>query len=298
MVDELAEVQSRRDPEAEHTPRATHSIESPAYIGKFTRTRLLTASEETALARRIKQGDGAARDRLVEANMRLVINVARSYQNARAPIEDLIQEGAIGLMTAAERFDPERGFRFSTYATPWIRQAISRALDSKFKSIRLPNHVSDILRKAERAKSAIARVQGADPTPQQVAEFLGLPARKLEALMAVGQEPLSLDMPLGEDDSTTLGCMLYDDNAADPQNILLNEEKIQILSALIETLSPREQEIVRRRLGCDGAGTHILQEIGMSMRLSRERVRQIELQALRKLKFAAQRNGISNYITG
>lgn len=286
---------------SEDTAGARHfrgNAEVQSYLTQLTRQPLLTAEEEIALAERIRNGDHAAKDRLVEANMRLVINVARTYHNSMIPFEDLIQEGAIGLMTAAERFDPDKGYRFSTYATHWIRQAITRAIDNKSKPIRLPAHVSETLRKIERARTLWIRERGEDPTIEQLAEYLNVPTRKITSLLHAGQEPVSLDMLVGEEDNTTLASLLNDENAIDPQAMVVTAEIRTVLSSLLETLTPREQEIMRRRLGYEGESSHVLQEIGTAMRISRERVRQIEMQALRKLKFAAKRRGLFTYICG
>ena len=270
--------------------------EAQSYINQLTRKRLLTAEEEVMLAHRIRHGDKAAKDRLVEANMRLVINVARTFHSSLIPFEDLIQEGAIGLMTAADRFDPAKGYRFSTYATHWIRQAITRAIDNKSKPIRLPAHVSETLRKIERARTLWMRENGEEPSLDQLAEFLNVPARKITSLMHAGQEPISLDMLVGDDEYTTLASLLNDENAVDPQAMVLTSEIRRMLNSLLETLTPREQEIMRRRLGYEEDSSRVLQEIGAAMRMSRERVRQIEMQALRKLKFTAKRRGLFTYI--
>lgn len=282
------------DPDAARHIRG--GAEAQSYINQLTRERLLTAEEEIMLAGRIRKGDKAAKDRLVEANMRLVINVARGYNSSLIPFEDLVQEGAIGLMTAADRFDPSKGNRFSTYATHWIRQAITRAIDNKSKPIRLPAHVSETLRKIERARMLWMRENGVEPTLDQLAEFLNVPTRKITSLMHAGQEPVSLDMLVGNEDSTTLASLINDENAVDPQAMVLTSEMRKMLISLLDTLNPREQEIMRRRLGYEGDSSHVLQEIGQAMRISRERVRQIEMQALRKLKFAAKRRGLMTYI--
>jgi RNA polymerase primary sigma factor len=261
-----------------------------SYMTRLTRQRLLTFEEEIELSARVKQGGlrgKEAKDRLVEANMRLVINIAKNYHNPLVPFEDLVQEGAIGLMTAAERYDPDKGYRFSTYATHWIRQAISRAIDNKAKAIRIPAHVSETLRKLERTRSLLFREQGEEPTTEQLAQRMGISPRKVTSLMQAGLDPLSLDMLVGEEENTTLASLINDRSAANPQDAVLSAEMQHELDELMGVLTPREREIMRKRLGFEGDAAQVLQEIGENMHISRERVRQIEVQALRKLKFAA-----------
>src|ERR1044071_2576475 len=172
--------------------------EPSSYMGHLTKERLLSHEEEIKLAQGVKRGDCLAKRRLVEANMRLVINIAKNYHNPLVPFEDLVQEGAIGLMTACERYDPERGYRFSTYATHWIKQAISRAIDNKARAIRVPAHVSETLRKLERIRALLFREHGEEPSAEQLAQCMGLSARKVNALLLANQEPVSLDMLVGD----------------------------------------------------------------------------------------------------
>src|SRR3954468_18700804 len=171
-----------------------HDDAVPSYLSRLTQAPLLTPEEEISLTKAVQNGDERARQRLIESNMRLVINIAKSYRNRAIPLEDLIQEGAIGLMQAAERFDPDKGFRFSTYATHWIRQAIGRAIDNKSKAIRLPAHVSQSLRRIEKERTRLSRELGQDPTPEQIASAMGISPKKLLTLMQSSQELLSLDM--------------------------------------------------------------------------------------------------------
>jgi len=271
-----------------------------SYITRLTRERLLTSEEEVALALRVQRGGKQAKeakDRLVEANMRLVINIAKNYHNPLVPFEDLVQEGAIGLMTAAERYDPSKGYRFSTYATHWIRQAISRAIDNKAKAIRIPAHVSETLRKLERTRALLFREHGEEPSAEQLAQKMGLSIRKVSALLLAGQEPVSLDMLVGDEENTTLASLINDRTAANPQDAVLCAEMQKELDDLLAVLTPREREIMRKRLGFDEESAQVLQEIGEKLHISRERVRQIEVQALKKLKFAAKRRDLRNYIS-
>lgn len=272
--------------------------EAISYITRLTRQRLLTSQEEVELSARIQSGDPRAKDRLVEANMRLVINIAKNYHNPLVPFEDLVQEGAIGLMTAAERYDPGKGYRFSTYATHWIRQAISRAIDNKAKAIRIPAHVSETLRKLERIRALLLREHGIEPSEEELAKQMGISPRKVNALLQASQEPVSLDMLVGDEENTTLASLINDRSAADPQESVLSAEMQQELDALMSVLTPREREIMRKRLGFEEDAAQVLQEIGEKLHISRERVRQIEVQALKKLKFAAKRRDLRNYLHG
>ena len=280
---------------SEEAPRGGPDIVS--YMTRLTRQRLLTFEEEVALAARVRAGDARAKDHLVESNMRLVINIAKNYHTALVPFEDLVQEGAIGLMTAAERFDASKGYRFSTYATHWIRQSISRAIDNKAKAIRIPAHVSESLRKIERTRALLLRESGEEPTTEAIAQHLGMTPRKVNALMQAGLEPVSLDMLVGEEENTTLASLINDRTSPNPQDNVLVQEMRAELGKLLAILTPREQEIMRRRLGFEEESAQVLQEIGENMHISRERVRQIEMQALKKLKYAARRRNLYGYIS-
>jgi RNA polymerase primary sigma factor len=271
--------------------------EALSYLNRLTRQRLLTYEEEIDLSSRAQRGDTRARDRLIEANMRLVINIAKNYHNPLVPFEDLVQEGAIGLMTATERFDAGKGYRFSTYATHWIRQAISRAIDNKAKAIRIPAHVSETLRKVEKMRALLFREQGEEPSAEQLAQRLGISPLKVNALLQAGLEPVSLDMLVGDEENTTLASLLNDRSAANPQDAVLGAEMQKALDDLLSILTPREREIMRKRLGFEDDSAQVLQEIGETLHISRERVRQIEMQALRKLKFAAKRRNLFTYIS-
>lgn len=282
-----------------HSPNSQVNVSDAAsYLIRLTRIPLLSQDEERSLARLAKQGNMEARDKLIESNMRLVVNIARNYNIQLIPFEDLVQEGAIGLLTAVERFDPDRGFRFSTYATHWIRQSIGRAIDNKSKAIRIPSHISDSLRKMERIKLQYIRETGEQPTNEQLAKAMGVPVRKVEMLINSTQEPLSLDMLVGEEENATLSSLLDDINSENPQDAVIQEETATALACLFAVLTPKEAEVMRKRLGFDEEAAQVLQEIGEAMQISRERVRQIEVTALKKLKNAARAFGLRAYLNG
>ncbi len=305
-----------------------HDDGIPSYLGRLTQAPLLTPDEEGRFTRLVQAGEfaskgelepllkllkhpdlrefgapttlpaalltkieargSASRKRLIESNMRLVINIAKAYRNRAVALEDLIQEGAIGLMQAAERFDPDKGFRFSTYATHWIRQAIGRAIDNKSKAIRLPAHVSQSLRKIERERLRLARELGHEPTSEQLARAMGISPKKLMALMQSSQELLSLDMSVGENGGMTLGGLLRDDNGRDPEALVLSKEVVLELQRILLELNEREQRVMRLRFRLDGNAEPVVQEeLAREMKLSRERIRQIEVQAIKKLRTLA-----------
>lgn len=218
-----------------------------------------------------------------------------SYRNRSIPLEDLIQEGAIGLMQAAERFDPDKGFRFSTYATHWIRQAIGRAIDNKSKAIRLPAHVSQSLRKIEKERARLGRELGQEPTIDQLAHAMGLTPKKLVMLMQSSQDLLSLDMSVGDGGGMTLGGLIRDTNNPDPETNMIDQEVMQELQRILGELNEREQRVMRLRFHLDSEGDPNVQEdVAREMKLSRERVRQIEIQAIKKLRALAQRRRLKD----
>ncbi len=275
-----------------------HEDGIPSYLGRLTQTPLLSPEEEVELTRAAKSGDMRARQRLVEANMRLVINIAKTYRSRSVSLEDLIQEGAIGLMHAAERFDPDKGFRFSTYATHWIRQSIGRALDNKAKAIRLPAHVSQCLRRVERERSRLLRELGKDPSLEQIAIAMGLSPKKLINLIQSSQELLSLDMRIGDSENTTLGNLLKDTNAGNPEMDMLSEEMVEELRQIMGELTERERRVMSCRLKMgDKDDPALRDELAKELQISRERIRQIEIQAIKKLRAVAQKRRLKDLLT-
>lgn len=230
--------------------------------------------------------------------MRLVINIARSYRCQAIPLEDLIQEGAIGLMHAVKRFDPTKGFRFSTYATHWIRQSIGRALDGKSKAIRLPAHISQSIRRIERERLRLTRELGHEPTHDQLAKAIGLSPRKLTHLMVASQDLLSLDMRIGDTEQTTLGAMIHDTNCENPEDEVLFAERTVELQEILKELNEREQRVMSQRLRLEDNEevTMLRDQLANEMRVSRERIRQIELSAIKKLRILAQQRKLRDYL--
>jgi len=267
-----------------------------SYLSRLTQSPLLSPEEEIVLTRAVQNGDLAAKKRLIESNMRLVINIAKTYRNRSIALEDLIQEGAIGLMQASERFDPDKGFRFSTYATHWIRQAIGRAIDNKSKAIRLPAHVSQSLRKVEKERLRLARDLGYDPSPEQLASAMGISAKKLITLMQSSQELLSLDMAVGDGGGMTLGGLIRDTTHVDPETMVIDQELIRELQRILDELNDREQRVMRMRFRLEGGEVSLPEDVAKEMKLSRERIRQIEVQAIKKLRVLAQRRRLKDML--
>lgn len=264
----------------------------PNYVNRLTQAPLLSADEEACLTLAARAGCPDARRRLIESNMRLVVNIAKTFSNPSATFEDLVQEGAIGLVRAVERFDPERGYRFSTYATHWIRQAISRAVNGKSKAIRLPAHVCQTLRRLDRARQDATQRLGREPSTEELAALVGLTPRRVKALAQSSQEMLSLDVAVGET-GHTLGSLIPDQQATDPEGAALDAESLEELETYLSELSDRERMIVTVRIRCTETELPVKrEELGKELSMSRERVRQIEMQALKKLRrLARQRHG-------
>ncbi|MBI1331374.1 MAG: RNA polymerase sigma factor RpoD/SigA [Armatimonadetes bacterium] len=267
----------------------------PSYLGRLTQEPLLSQEAELELTRAAKLGDIKARKRLIESNMRLVINIAKGYKCRNIPLEDLIQEGAIGLMQATERFDPDKGFRFSTYATHWIRQAIGRAIDNKGKAIRLPAHVSQSIRRIEKEKERYIQETGLEPTLDQLAHVMGMSERKLVAVIASAQDMLSLDNPVGDGMGTTLGGLIKDEGDGDPESQALKDAVVNELQRILKELNEREQKVMSLRFRMNGEGLQT-DEIANELQISKERVRQIEVQAIRKLRVLAHKKRLKDVL--
>ena len=266
------------------------------YLNEIARTPLLTAEEEVALARRVRTGDARARDHMIRANLRLVVRIARDYDNFGLPFLDLVAEGNIGLMKAVERFDPDKGGKLSTYAAWWIRQALKRALATHGKTIRLPMHMVDRIALMRRTINRLAEELQRDPTNDEIALVMNLPVRKIVHLRSVAVRAASLDAPVGEEGDATFGDLLGDEAQPDPFRALRDKSVASELDVLLAKLEPREAEIIRLRFGLGGASELTLEEVGVKFDLTRERVRQLQHLALMKLRrfhadFERQRTG-------
>jgi len=280
------------DEDVRDETRETSRANLGVYLAEIACIPLLTREEEQALARRVQAGDEAAKQRLVEANLRLVVQIARRYLNRGLPLPDLIEEGNLGLLRAVEKFEPERGTRFSTYATWWIRQAVTRALANQARTIRLPVHVELLLARYVREQSRLTQTLGRTPTAEELAQALGTSAREIAELEEVRQHPVSLDAPAGGESSTTLGDLIAD-RAAVPSETLADLFRDRAdLASVLDDLAANERTVLRRRFGLEGDPPETLETIGQRLGLSRERVRQLEGAGLRKLRALLKARGI------
>ena len=254
------------------------------YLKEIGRVPLLTPEEEMLIAEKILDGDDEACKRLVEANLRLVVSIAKRYLGRGMQFLDLIQEGNLGLMKAVEKFDHTKGFKFSTYATWWIRQAITRAIADQARTIRIPVHMGETINKIKKASSQLLHENGHEPTIEEIADFLNMPEDKIREAMRVSQEPVSLETPIGEEEDSHLGDFIPDDSAVTPQDAASQMMLKEQLDSVLSSLTPREEKVIRLRFGLDDGRPRTLEEVGEEFNVTRERIRQIEAKALRKLR--------------
>lgn len=254
------------------------------YLREIGRIPLLSTEEEVKLAKRMEAGDKLAKKRLAEANLRLVVSIAKKYIGRGLSLLDLIQEGNTGLMRAVEKFDYKKGYKFSTYATWWIRQAITRAIADQARTIRIPVHMIEIINKLIRVQRQLVQELGREPKPEEIAKVLGIDVEKVEHIIKISQETVSLEAPVGEEEDSKLGDFIEDDKNLSPEEAAINQLLKGHITEFMTFLSPREQKILKMRFGLEGERTHTLEEVGQEFGVTRERIRQIEAKALQKLK--------------
>lgn len=266
------------------------------YLKEIGRVPLLTADEEVSLALKIEQGDQEAKQRLSEANLRLVVSIAKRYVGRGMQFLDLIQEGNMGLMKAVEKFDYRKGFKFSTYATWWIRQAITRAIADQARTIRIPVHMVETINKLIRIQRQLLQELGKEPTPEQIAEKMEMPTEKVREILKIAQEPVSLETPIGEEDDSHLGDFIEDQEATSPAEHAAYELLKEQLEDVLDTLTDREENVLRLRFGIDDGRTRTLEEVGKVFGVTRERIRQIEAKALRKLRHPSRSKQLKDFL--
>ena len=266
------------------------------YLKEIGKVPLLTPEEEIDLAMRIAENDEAAKRRLSEANLRLVVSIAKRYVGRGMQFLDLIQEGNLGLIKAADKFDYTKGFKFSTYATWWIRQAITRAIADQARTIRIPVHMVETINKVKKANSQLLHENGRDPTPEEIADRLGMPPEKVREILRVAQEPVSLETPIGEEEDSHLGDFIPDDTSLSPIDAATMDALKRDLAAVLKTLTDREASVLRMRFGLDDGQPKTLEEVGTKFGVTRERIRQIEAKALRKLKHPSRIKKLADYM--
>ena len=276
---------------------AEYNLDDPVrmYLKEIGQVKLLTADEEIELAKRVSEGDKAAKDRLTEANLRLVVFIAKKYSGRGLHILDLIQEGNTGLIRAVDKFDYTKGNKFSTYATWWIRQAITRAIADQARTIRVPVHMVEVINKATRCNRKLVQELGREPTLEEIAAELNLPIEKIIEANRTAADTLSLDMPVGDEEDTTIGSFVEDDNTPGPVDATSNAMLSEALTEILGTLTEREADVLRMRFGMYDGRTHTLEEVGQIFGVTRERIRQIENKAIRKLRHPSRAKKIKDF---
>lgn len=290
--------EEEEDTEIDFTLPEGISIDDPVrmYLKEIGKVPLLSAEDEIKLALRMEQGDQEAKKKLAEANLRLVVSIAKRYVGRGMLFLDLIQEGNLGLIKAVEKFDHRKGFKFSTYATWWIRQAITRAIADQARTIRIPVHMVETINKLMRVSRQLLQELGRDPQPEEIAKEMDMPVTKVREIMKISQEPVSLETPIGEEEDSHLGDFIPDEDVPVPAEAaaftLLKEQLIEVL----DTLTEREQKVLRLRFGLDDGRARTLEEVGKEFNVTRERIRQIEAKALRKLRHPSRSKKLKDYL--
>ena len=299
-IDELKQIEEEEESREKAADISDSvSVNDPVrlYLKEIGKVPLLTAEEEMELAKRMEEGDEEAKKKLAEANLRLVVSIAKRYMGRGMSFLDLIQEGNLGLIKAVEKFDYKKGFKFSTYATWWIRQAITRAIADQARTIRIPVHMVETINKLTRVSRQLLQENGREPTPKEIADEMGYTEEKVREIQKIAQDPVSLETPIGEEDDSHLGDFIEDENAMAPADAasyaLLKEQLIEVLG----TLTEREEKVLRLRFGLDDGRARTLEEVGRTFNVTRERIRQIEAKALRKLRHPSRSKKLKDYLT-
>ncbi len=274
------------------------AIDDPVrmYLKEIGKIELLAPDQEKELAEKMMEGDLAARDRLVEANLRLVVSIAKRYVNKGMFFLDLIQEGNLGLMKAVEKFDPGMGFKFSTYATWWIRQAITRAIADQARTIRVPVHMVETIHKVSRYQREMIQELGREPSADEIAAKMGMTTDKIREIMKIAQDPVSLETPIGEEEDSHLGDFIPDEDTPAPNDAASQTILREVIEKELETLTPREAKVIRLRFGLVDGKTRTLEEVGQEFKITRERIRQIEAKALRKLRHPSRARHLKGFL--
>lgn len=274
------------------------AIDDPVkvYLKEIGKVELLSPEEEIELAIRIKDGDAAAKKKLSEANLRLVVSIAKRYLGRGMQFLDLIQEGNLGLIKAVDKFDYTKGFKFSTYATWWIRQAITRAIADQARTIRIPVHMVETINKVKKVSSQLLHINGHEPSAEEIAEELDMPVEKVRDIMRVAQEPVSLETPIGEEEDSHLGDFIPDDDAPAPADAASHTMLKEQLSEVLDTLTQREKKVLILRFGLEDGRSRTLEEVGRDFNVTRERIRQIEAKALRKLRHPTRSKKLKDFL--
>ena len=300
VVPDLAEIEEVPEEEIADTDAMadTFSTDDPVrmYLKEIGKVPLLTPEEEQALAKQMAEGDEDAKRRMAEANLRLVVSIAKRYVGRGMLFLDLIQEGNLGLIKAVEKFDYTKGYKFSTYATWWIRQAITRAIADQARTIRIPVHMVETINKVIRVSRQLLQELGHDPSAEEIANEMGMPVEKVRDILKIAQEPVSLETPIGEEEDSHLGDFIPDEDASEPSEAasfsLLKEQLMEVL----ETLTPREKKVLELRFGIADGRTRTLEEVGKEFNVTRERIRQIEAKALRKLRHPSRSKKLRDFL--